>query len=223
MKKILISILIVLLIVLAVFTVMNGIQIGNFKVLGYNGIIEINDELDRTISEATRLTSVTFPDKTSNLTKASKDLITMREQYQDKVAYSSEEDVRKANEIKTYQLDFLFTRLGNYAKQYGIDLDLQANPEAATGVYSLNFTLHGKYVLISEFIRSIENDSELNFIIENFKLTPDTNTEILKAEFVVKELKLNVDNSLRNSSTIDTNNNQNTVTNTAGNTNNTVQ
>lgn len=223
MKKILISILIVLLIVLAVFTVMNGIQIGNFKVLGYNGIIEINDKLDRTISEASRLTSVTFPEKVSDLSSASRQLITMREQYQDKVAYSSEEDVRKANEIKTYQLDFLFTRLGNYAKQYGINLDLQANPEAATGVYSLNFTLHGKYVLISEFVRSIENDSELNFIIENFKLTPDTNTEILKAEFVVKELKLNVDNSLRNSSTIDTNNNQNTVTNTAGNTNNTVQ
>ena len=189
MKKILITILIILLIVLAAFTIIDGLKIGNFEILGYNEIIDINQKLETKITEASQLTSVTFPEKVSTLTAASKELVTTREKYQDKVAYSSEEDVRRANEIKTYQVDFLFTRLGNYAKKHGLTMDLQATPTSATSVYDLNFTLHGK------------NDSDLNFLIQNFKLTPDTNNEVLKAEFVVTELRLNADNSISNTST----------------------
>lgn len=221
MKKILITVLIILLIILGTFTIMDGIHIGGFEVLGYSQIIEMSQKLEDTVTQASQLTSVTFPEKISNLTSASKKLITTREQYQDKVAYSSEEDVRRANEIKTYQVDFLFTRLGNYAKQHGINMDLQANPATATGVFNLNFTLHGKYVLISDFIRDIENDSQLNFVIENFKLTPDTSNEILKAEFLVTELKINADSSIVSPSITSTQINTqgtNTTTNTSMNT-----
>ena len=223
MKKILIAILIILLIMLATFTIIDGIQIGNFEVLSYAKIMEHNDELEAKITEAATLTSVTFPEKLQALTAASSQLVTTREQYQDKIAYSSEEDVRRAKEIKNYNVEFLFTRLGNYAKQHGLNMDLAPQTTSATGVYDLKFILRGKYSSISEFIRSIENDTNLNFKIENFKLTPDTSNQILKAEFVVSELKLNVDSGIVTTITESTTQNttQNTAQNTTQNTTNT--
>ncbi len=223
MKKILIAILIILLIMLATYTIIDGIQIGNFEVLSYAKIMEHNDELEAKITEAATLTSVTFPEKLQALTAASSQLVTTREQYQDKIAYSSEEDVRRAKEIKNYNVEFLFTRLGNYAKQHGLNMDLAPQTTSATGVYDLKFILRGKYSSISEFIRSIENDTNLNFKIENFKLTPDTSNQILKAEFVVSELKLNVDSGIVTTITESTTQNttQNTAQNTTQNTTNT--
>ena len=46
MKKLLISILILLLIALSVFIAMQGLKIGNLEVLGIQGIKQRNDELD---------------------------------------------------------------------------------------------------------------------------------------------------------------------------------
>lgn len=196
MKKVLITVLILLLIILGGYAVFEGITIGKFSVFSYSDIIEKNAELEAKIIEASQLTSVTFPEKMSSLTKASNQLVTTRERYEDKVAYSSEEDVRRAREVRNYEVDFLFTKLGNYVSKNGIQLDLSANSKPAAGEYNLNFTLFGKYVLISEFIRDIENDSELSFIIENFKLTPaqtqdGVSDEILKAEFEVTAVKVN--------------------------------
>lgn len=196
MKKILISVLIILLLILAIFTIVKGIHIGNFNILSYSEILDKNNELEEKITEASRLTSVSFPEKQSGLTSASKQLVTTRQQYEDKIAYSSEEDVRRAKEIKNFEIDFLFTQLGNYAKRYGLVMDLQPITTSASGIYDLKFTLHGKYSLISDFVRSIENDSKLNFVIENFKLVPDTSNVTLRAEFVVTGLKLNIDESI---------------------------
>lgn len=219
MKKILITILIILLVVLCILLTTKGIEIGNFEILSYYEIVEKNEGLDTKISEATRLTSVTFPEKVSSLKKASKELTTTREKYEDKVAYSSEEDVKRAREVKNYEVDFLLVRLGNYVNKHGIEMDLNSVSKPATNEYNLNFTLRGKYALIAEFIRDIENDSNLNFIIENFKLTPGNNNEILKAEFVVTDVKVNADENIKNTDNVqstiqNTDTDANTTTNT---------
>lgn len=215
MKKILITILIILLVALCILTITKGIKIGNFEILSYSQIAEKNAELDSKILEATSLTSVTFPKEVSGLEKASKDLAVIREKYEDKVAYSSEEDVKRAREVRNYEVDFLLVRLGNYVNKHGIEMDLNSVSKPATDEYNLNFTLRGKYALISEFIRDIENDSQLNFIIENFKLTPGSSNEILKAEFVVTDVKVNADDNIKNTDNIqNTDNVQNTEQNT---------
>lgn len=224
MKKILIIILIVLLVALGLTVILNGFKLAGLNVLSFKSLGGLNDQLDEKLSEATTLTSVTFPEKQSNLSSAAKQLATTREKYQDKVAYSSEEDVRKANEIETYQVDFLFTRLGNHAKKYGLVIDLDAKQSSATGVYNLNFTVHGKYQLISDFVRAVENDDELTFTIENFILElEDINTEKLKAQFMVPELRLDVDESISNpeASSSATTNTNTTTTNTTNRTNST--
>lgn len=101
--------------------------------------------------------------------------------------------------------------------------------------YNLDFSLKGTYSSISEFISKIENDSELQFRIQNFKLVPGEklvagsereDTKRLLANFSIKEINLNKD-SLSNVSTTtknnlinnNNNNNTNSTTNTATETN----
>lgn len=63
----------------------------------------------------------------------------------------------------------------------------------------MEFTITGSYVSISEFVASIENNSSLNFRIENFKLIPTTNdTENLQASFNVKGINVRIDGVNRN-------------------------
>ncbi len=227
MKRILIIILVILLVALGFTIIFNGFKIGSFEVLGFKNLGKLDRQLENALNEATTLTSVTFPEKLSSLTSASKQLVTTKEKYQDKVAYSSEEDVRRANEIETYQVDFLFTRLGNHARKYGLEIDLDAKQTSATGVYNLNFTVHGKYALIADFVRAVENDQELTFTIENFILEPDVNAEgtanieTLRATFIVSELRLDVDESISNSSEAVPMSNANNTSNTTSNSNTT--
>ncbi|MBR6033669.1 MAG: hypothetical protein IKP28_02875 [Clostridia bacterium] len=201
MRKILIAILIILLISLAVTVVLNGMHVSFIDVLGYYELSDKNNELDEKINEASMLTGAKFETAKSDLSLASKKLSNKKEEYQDKVAYSSEEEVKRATEIKTYQVDYLFSHIGNYAEnKYGLDLKIDANPTSATGVYDINFTVKGKFVYIAEFIRSIENDNELNFVIERFKIVPGDSTEILTATFTVSQIRLDIDNSITNTS-----------------------
>lgn len=61
------------------------------------------------------------------------------------------------------------------------------------------FTITGSYVSISEFIAAIENNSSLNFKIEDFKLIPTANdTENLQATFNVKGVNVRIDGVNRN-------------------------
>ena len=214
MKKILIGILLVMLLALGYITIISGFSAIGFEVLGYKNMSKLNQDLAQKIEEASTITSVTFPQKLSSLNSASKKLISTKERYQDKVAYSSEENVRRAIEKEVYQVDFLFTRIGNHAKRFGLEVDLDAKfsktleDKDTSGqskkydYYDLYMTLHGKYALIADFVRAIENDSELGFTIRNFVLTPEftEKTDTLKAEFVIKDLILDVDESITTSS-----------------------
>lgn len=221
MKKILIILLIILLFFGAYTIVVKGMEIAGFKVHGYSDIKKMNEELENKITQASQLTSVDFPGRYSSLVTAGKQLAKAKERYQDKIAYSSEEEIKLATQIKEFKLEFLFTKLGNYRLKEGVNVDLafeQKNVEENT--WNIHFIVTGKYLPITEFIRDIEDDDDLNFRIESFTLTPGENTEKLKADFYVTNIGLTeVDASIINSTT-NTNqqNNINTINNTNTNT-----
>ena len=92
-------------------------------------------------------------------------------------------------------------------------------------LYDLNFTAEGAYVGISLFLADLEDDSFLDFKIENFALTKGESTENLKATFVVKDIPIKIDNLSANTSsdsetTGSANNTTNNTSNTTGNTTN---
>lgn len=231
MKKILISLIIILL-VFGIFTVIfSGTEIAGFTIYNYEEIKQQNDELEAKLREATKVTSIDFPETMSSLTATGKKLTTTKEKYEDKIAYSTEEEIALATQIKQYRLEFIMTTIGNYALKDGVLLDLEYQETQPTeNIWNINFVVTGKYLPITEFIRDIENDDELNFRIEEFKLTPGKSTVDLKAEFSVKTIRLlDVDSSIINanitnnndSNTDDTNNTDNAGgTDNTGNTDN---
>ena len=70
MRKILISILIVLLLILAYFVAFQGISIGSFKVLSADGISELNDSLTAKIDDINKKIQSRFTIKRNRVSKS---------------------------------------------------------------------------------------------------------------------------------------------------------
>ena len=236
MKKLLILILIALVLALTIFTIVNGLEIGNFNVWGIKTIQDQNAELDETVTEATRLASSTFPSKVSELNASMKKLEEQKTTYQDMVAVSSTGDVQAASQLSNYTLDFLWTEIGTHATSEGVSIDISLTTgTGGQNVYDLNFTAVGSYVGICEFIRDIEDDSDLAFKIEQFSMTAGESTSSLRATFVCKNIKIegisSIDTSASRTDTTNTTNTTNTnstsnttnTTNTTSNTTNTTE
>ena len=216
MKKLLILILIALVLALTIFTIMNGLQIGSFHILGIRQIQDKNAELEDTVTEATKLASSSFPSTVNELNASMEDLKKQKTAYEDMVAVNESGDVETASQLSNYNLDFLWTQIGTHATSEGVNIDMALTQgTGGQNVYNINFTAVGSYVGISEFIRDIEDDSDLAFKIEEFSMTAGESTSQLRATFVCKNIPI------EGISSIDTRTQTNANTNTSNNTNTT--
>ena len=222
MKKLLILILIALVLALTIFTIINGIEIGGLSVLGIKQIQDKNAELEETVTEATRLASSNFPSAVSELNASMDDLQEQKTAYEDMVAVSDTGDVQTASQLSNYNLDFLWTQIGTHATSEGVNIDMALTQgTGGQNVYNINFTAVGSYVGISEFIRDIEDDSDLAFKIEEFSMTAGESTSQLRATFVCKNIPIEGISSIDTQTQTNTTNSTNTTsTNTTTNSTN---
>lgn len=231
-RKILMGVLTVLLAVLTYFVIANGVSIGSFKALGLKGLKEEDAQIKSKIETASSLTSSQYPSKISELNQNTKNLLSKKEEYTDLTTYSTEDQIQAANELQEYEVEYLWAEVGKYATKEGIKIKMDISNstsanQSADGrkLYDLNFTAEGAYVGISLFLADLEDDSFLDFKIENFALTKGESTENLKAIFVVKDIPIKLENlSANTSSSSDTtgsaNNTTDNTSNTTGNTTN---
>lgn len=194
MKKILISILIVLLIVLTGFTIFKGISIGNFKVLSASQINDKNTQLTAEIEIAQQLLKKNYPETKEKLASSISDLLSKKEEYFKLAKLSSDKEITKANTEETYLIEFLWARIGNHATSKGVNLtiDVKTGDAGDPMVKNLTITAKGYYVGIMDFVSSLENDDKLNFKIENFKLVQED--ELLTATFNVRGIRIKTEN-----------------------------
>lgn len=182
MRKILISILTILLIVMAVLVITKGLTIGNFKILSVKQIIEGNDKLTAEISETEKLIRSNYPTELETLDSNVSSLLAAKEEYQDLADVSTKSEINKATTVETYTVEFLWTRLGRHATAEGVYLSYTPTNN------SIKFTVSGDYIPILSFVSAIENDSKLGFRIENFKLIPGGNN--LQATFETRNVNI---------------------------------
>ena len=235
MKKLLISVIILLILVLTGITVVKGLEVGSFRILGILDIKKENDGLDTKIKQATKLTSTDYQRKIDELNDAIKQLEKQKNDYEDMVNVSTDTQIEAANQTYNNTIDFLFVRIENHAKSEGVKMEMKVT-RSSTGVedvYNLNFTAVGTYTGIEEFITGIEDDSKLGFKIENFSMIASTEGgEQVEATFVCKDITIKgmsqsevnsitttnpttqVDTTSPNTQTNTTTNTTNTVTNT---------
>lgn len=202
MRKILIITIMVLLLVIGYLITFQGLTVLGKDILSVSQIIDKNADLDTKLEKVSTLTSVNQPKAMSDLNESVKQLLIAKEEYNDKVLYSSSENIESASQTRPYETEYLWTRLGNHAKKNSINLRYELK-QSSTGVqeqYDIYFTVTGSYVSISEFVAALENDSSLNFEIESFKLIPaDGSTDTLQATFNVKDITVKLSNVSANS------------------------
>lgn len=208
MKKLLISLIIILSLVLTGTTIAKGLQIGKINVLGISEIKEENEKLDDKVKEATKSASTDYQKNLDDLNAAIKKLESEKSNYEDLVNVSTDSEVESANQNYNYMIDFLLIRVENHAKSVGVTMkmDVTRSSSGAENVYNLNFTATGSYVGIEEFITGIEDDSKLGFKIENFSMKSSSeNGGEVQATFVCKDITIQgiSNNNSSSSSTTD--------------------
>lgn len=210
MRKLLIGILIIVLLVLAGYMLIDRVKIGSLEILGIEAIVDKNDDLDKKILDATKLSTVTYQGELDTLNSANKKLQQEKQQYENYIG--GEQGTGAVSQIQSYEVEYLWTKIGNYAKREGVVLKMDvAVNNAVLGTYDLNFTVTGTYVGITEFIYDIDNDSSLLFKVENFKLLPNSEEGILMSTFTCKDISINIDSSLVSETTNGEVNNDETV------------
>ena len=124
MKKILFSILIVLLLVLCGITIWKGINVFGIEILGITQIQEKNAALDNTISEATKLASTDYEKALSDIETDIKKLQEEKKNYQDLVTVSDGSEIKVTNQYQKYEIEYLWAVIGNHATSEGIELKM---------------------------------------------------------------------------------------------------
>lgn len=221
MKKILISVIIVLVLVLTCVTIIKGISIGNLKILGISEIKKQNEKLDTTVKQATKLASTDYPAKEESLEDENKKMKETKEQYEDMVNVSTDSQVETANQSSTYMMDFLWIRIENHAKSEGVTIDMDVSRSGGDSTYNLNFTAKGTYTGIEEFITGIEDDTKLGFKIENFSMSSSSEDgNQVQATFMCKDIKIQgiSDSAVSTTDTSATKGNTTSENTTTGNT-----
>lgn len=236
MKKLLILILITLLIVLAFIIAIDGVNIGNIKILGISQIQARSQELDKKIQEAGKLAQTDFKKIVSDVQNEVTELEEKKQNYIELLPDATEEQNQVLPTLKKYEIETLWVKIGNHATKEGavIKMDVvetnggvrnmsgqqEKLAESTTtnqneySYYDLKFTVNGSYIAITDFVSDIENDDELGFKIEEFKLVPSSGSE-LQATFVCRDIAINI------SEVTQTNTDTNAVGSNATNTNTT--
>lgn len=217
MKKLLIGLLIILLIILAYFAIFEGITLGSFHVLSVEQIKQENDRLEQEIAETQVLMNSDYKTKTDELESSVSQLLVAKDEYHDLASVSTEGELVAASQDEIYTVEYLWTRFGRHATAEGVNLyyEISSGSTGESDVKNISFTVSGGYTPILSFIEAIEDDDELGFRIENFKMTPGG--DYLQATFLVRNVRIkteNVSSSVGTSSTTTTTQSTNTPTTT---------
>ena len=172
MKKLLISIIIILLLGFCYVVGTKGIKAGALKLDSIKDIQTASENLEGKFDESKEISAKTYPTSIDDLDKVVKELKIAKQQYEAKTAGDPNTNTSLGViQVDKYNIEYLWTIIGNYATKNGVKLTLDIKSTNTSDVYDLNFKVQGKYVGITDFIYNLEDDDELKFEISDFKIS----------------------------------------------------
>ena len=189
MRKILFALIAILLLIFTILTLRNGMNLGD--VWGFVQIDAKNASIDDKNSQLGTLVSTDFPQAETKLKTSSEKMDKAKNEYEEKMIMVS--DSKYYNQTEEYKMEFLWTKIGNYAKDNNVILKLDVSNGSTGELYNLQFMADGRYSDVAGFIYDIENDSRLGFKIDNFVMTAlveKINT--VRGEFMCKDIRIDV-------------------------------
>ena len=197
MKKILIILLIILLLTLSYFAIFRGISFGKFEVLSVERIQEENDKLTGEIEATEKLIHSEYVQKTEQLKQSVETLMEAKDEYNELASISTDKQIKEATKKEIYKMEYIWTRIGSHATSEGVELklDITAGETGEEDSKNLLFTVTGNYIAVINFVLSIEDDSQLGFRIENFKILPGSGENGRQATFTVRNVRIKTENA----------------------------
>ncbi|MBR0428024.1 MAG: hypothetical protein IJK18_07500 [Clostridia bacterium] len=223
MRKVLFAILAIVLLIFTGFVIYRGTNIGKFEIWGIKQINEENDVIDQKNADLGTLVNVSYPEAISKLNNSGEVMEENKKEYEEQATMISNS---KYLQKEKYKLEFLWTKIGNYAKDNNVTPKMQVTNGSTKEVYNLIITAVGRYSNVASFIYAIENDSRLGFKIEDFKMTrasigkEEETNHYVQGTFTCKEIRIDL-KSLDSDSSNETKTNSTNNTN-GGNTNTTA-
>lgn len=218
MKNILLTILTILITVIMVIVMKSGINIGSLHILGFQGIADENQKLLDVIEQSKQKNNE-YTAKLQTINSDSEKLATAKKEYFDLVQVSTTSEIQEAMQIKSYRVEYLWSRVGNHATKEGVKVKMEiASSSMGDSAYKdLKFTVNGNYLAITNFIYDLENDESLDFTIDGFDMKSDVASFTVKDVKIIQEEKSSMtsnQNSVDNSNNANNTNNTNTVSET---------
>ena len=218
MKNILLTILTILITVIMVIVMKSGIDIGSLHILGFQGIADENQNLLDVIEQSKQKNNE-YTAKLQTINSDSEKLATAKKEYFDLVQVSTASEIQEAMQIKSYRVEYLWSRVGNHATKEGVKVKMEiASSSMGDSAYKdLKFTVNGNYLAITNFIYDLENDESLDFTIDNFDMKSDAASFTVKDVKIIQEEKSSMtssQNSVDDSNNANNTNNTNTVSET---------
>lgn len=212
-KYILISVF-VLLTIICFLLITFGLKIGPFKIYSYSEIEKTNGERKALLLELEEKNISEYESNKKLLSQSVKNYKLKKEEYDSLVENGKITEENNIYNSNMYDIDFLWTTIGNYATQNGVTLQFDVSKSSTSAsisseyvICNLNFTVTGDYIPVTNFIYSIEDDETLRFEISDFVM--EKGGDNLQSTFVVKNIPINSKNLSSipaNSVNIDTNN-----------------
>lgn len=204
MRKILILVIVLLLCFGCYTVITSGISLGNFKMVSIEDLEVKSSKLKLAKEALDAQNNNQYVAKKTALDTAVKNYKNKKTQYEEllpEMELAAQESSFSA--VDLYDIDFLWTIIGNYATEESVTLkfDVTKNATVSKGTLGnsdeyifcdLNFTVSGDYITITDFIYDLEDDDRLNFEISNFILQKGGSN--LEATFVVKSVPINSKN-----------------------------
>lgn len=204
MKNVLLMITTILLAVLTVIIMVKGINIANVELLSINQIKESYSSLNDKSTDASNLNSTQYKVAAQKLSDAQKELESNKKDYLEIASQSTEEEIKEASQSQVYTMEYIWSKIGNYATEEGVQLKMDVVETENSDKSTLEFSTIGYYKSISNFVYNIEQDKNFNFRIQNFKIIDfkvdekDKDEEykesLLQASFIIDGVEIKKEN-----------------------------
>ena len=191
--------LLILILIITALVCLLLMSFGLGVIPSFAEVEQVRFEKQQVLGELNYKNSTEFTAKKAALNSAAEEYKNKKNQYDSLVKDGKITDSDLYDSMELYDIDFLWTIIGNYATQKDVTLQFDVSKSATSAAISsqyvmcdLSFTVTGEYIALTDFVYSMENYEKLNFEISNF--VQEKAGENLQATFVVKEVPLNSSN-----------------------------
>ena len=189
MKRVIIIVLLILAILFGYQIVVNGIENSDGEILvsSYEQVEDASADLVSDVAAYNSLNDSQYNEMLTSLNTTREEYEETKEEYENLLEeiggmFGNSEEVIYAP-VSVYEIDFLWTIIGNYARTESIVITMDVSRSAVSvsdvsgyGYYNLNFSVTGEYIDIANFLYDIEDDDRLSFEINDFSMTSGSAT-----------------------------------------------